>query len=220
MDSGQATRAAETRRRLLEAAVEVFAEEGFRGATLQEIARRADANVASTAYHFGNKEGLYAAVFEYAEQRMAQLRQPQDDAADDASLPAEERLRRHVSAFLTRLLDPRRPAWFTRLLAREMIEPTPALDRLVRRRMRANHEQLAAILRELLGAEASAGDVRLCTLSVVAQCTFYRHSAPVVARLYPELAPAREIERIADHITRFSLAAVRGLRGRRKERGS
>ncbi|MFN8603011.1 MAG: CerR family C-terminal domain-containing protein [Candidatus Binatia bacterium] len=219
MESGQATRAAETRRRLLEAAVEVFAEEGFRGATLQEIARRADANVASTAYHFGNKEGLYAAVFEYAERRMAELRPPQDDA-EDAALPAEERLRRHVTAFLTRLLDPRRPAWFARLLAREMIEPTPALDRLVRRRMRANHEQLAAILRDLLGSRATDEDVRLCTLSVVAQCTFYRHSAPIVARLYPELAPAREIERIADHVTRFSLAAARGLRGRGKERGS
>lgn len=218
MESGQAARAAETRRRLLEAAVEVFAEEGFRGATLQEIARRADANVASTAYHFGNKEGLYAAVFEYAERRMAELRPPQDD--DDDALPAEERLRRHVTAFLKRLLDPRRPAWFARLLAREMIEPTPALDRLVRRRMRANHEQLATILRELLGTEASDEDVRLCTLSVVAQCTFYRHSAPIVVRLYPELAPAREIERIADHVTRFSLAAVRGLHGRRKDRGS
>lgn len=219
MESGQTARSAETRRRLLEAAVEVFAEEGFRGATLQEIARRADANVASTAYHFGNKEGLYAAVFEYAERRMAELRPAADDAAD-ALLPAEERLRHHVTGFLMRLLDPRRPAWFARLLAREMIEPTPALDRLVRRRMRANHEQLAAILRDLLGPDASDEDVRLCTLSVVAQCTFYRHSAPIVARLYPDLAPAREIERIADHVTRFSLAAVRGLRGRRKERGS
>jgi AcrR family transcriptional regulator len=233
MEAAPGGRAAETRRRLLEAAVEVFAEEGFRGATLQEIARRADANVASTAYHFGNKEGLYAAVFEYAERRMAELQPPHSGPGEgeDGTLPADERLRRHVGAFLTRLLDPRRPAWFARLLAREMIEPTPALDRLVRRRMRANHEQLATILRELLGPDASNEDVRLCTLSVVAQCTFYRHSAPIVARLYPELAPAREIERIAAHITRFSLAAVRDLRprgalrapdehGRRKERGS
>jgi AcrR family transcriptional regulator len=224
MEAGQSGRAAETRRRLLEAAVEVFAEEGFRGATLQEIARRADANVASTAYHFGNKEGLYAAVFEYAERRMAELQRQQEadrgeDGGEDA-LPADERLRRHVAAFLTRLLDPRRPAWFARLLAREMIEPTPALDRLVRRRMRANHEQLAAILRELLGPDASDEDVRLCTLSIVAQCTFYRHSAPIVARLYPELAPAREIERIAAHVTRFSLAAIRDLHGNGKERGS
>jgi hypothetical protein len=86
--------------------------------------------------------------------------------------------------------------------------------------MRANHEQLAAILRELLGPDASDEDVRLCTLSIVAQCTFYRHSAPIVARLYPELAPAREIERIAAHVTRFSLAAIRDLHGNGKERGS
>ena len=214
MESGTAARSADTRRRLLEAAVEVFAADGFRRATLQEIARRADANIASTAYHFGGKEGLYAAVFEYAERQTAALHPPPED--DQAELPPEARLRRFVTSFLTRLLDPARPASFARLLAREMIDPTPALDRVVRRRMRANHEQLGAILRELLGPEASDEDVRLCALSVVAQCTFYRHSAPIISRLYPDLVPPREIERIADHVTRFSLAAVRGLRTRKK----
>lgn len=216
MESGTAARSAETRRRLLEAAVEVFAEEGFRGATLQQIARRAEANIASTAYHFGNKEGLYAAVFEYAERQAAATGPPAGDGAD--GLPAEERLRRFVTSFLRRLLDPRRPAWFARLLARELIDPTPALDRLVRRRMRANHEQLAAILRELLGDAAGEDTVRLCTLSVIAQCAFYRNSAAIVSRLYPDLSPEREIDVLADHVTRFSLAAVRGLRTRGKER--
>src|SRR5882757_11484676 len=136
METGQAARSAETRRRLLEAAVEVFAEEGFRKATLHEIARRADANIASTGYHFGNKEGLYAAVFEYAERQTANSH-PHLPENDDG-LP-EDRLRRHVTSFLSRLLDPNRPAWFARLLAREMIDPTPALDHLVRNRMRANH---------------------------------------------------------------------------------
>src|SRR5262245_14636282 len=107
--NGQTARAAATRGRLLEAAEQVFAEEGFRNATLQEIARRADANVASTAYHFGSKEGLYAAVFEFAEQRAAAADRPSDDGA---GLPAEERLRRHVASFLSRLLDPDRPTWF------------------------------------------------------------------------------------------------------------
>ena len=94
-----------------------------------------------------------------------------------------------------------------------MIDPTPALDRLVRRRMRANHEQLAAIIRELLGPAATTGDRSvLCTLSVVSQCVFYRNSARDRRRLYPELVPAKEIQRIADHVTRFSLAAIRGLR--------
>lgn len=217
METGQTARSADTRRRLLEAAVEVFAEEGFRKATLHEIARRADANIASTGYHFGSKEGLYAAVFEYAEQQTRQLHPPlADDGAPEGE--PEERLRRHVTSFLTRLLDPNRPAWFARLLAREMIEPTPALDRLVRSRMRANHEQLSAILRELLGAGASEEDVRLCALSVISQCTFYRNSAPIISRLYPDLVPTKEIERLADHVTRFSLAAIRGLRRRRERR--
>lgn len=215
METGQAARSAETRRRLLEAAVEVFAEEGFRKATLHEIARRADANIASTGYHFGNKEGLYAAVFEYAERQTANSHPPLPE--NDDGLP-EERLRRHVSSFLSRLLDPNRPAWFARLLAREMIDPTPALDRLVRNRMRANHEQLSAILRELLGEDATDEAIRLCALSVIAQCTFYRNSAPIISRLYPDLVPTKEIEHLADHVTRFSLAAILGLRAKRKER--
>ncbi len=67
-----AERSADTRARLLEAAVEVFAEEGFRGATIQRICKLAGANIAAAHYHFGDKEGLYAAVFEYAERHAAE----------------------------------------------------------------------------------------------------------------------------------------------------
>jgi AcrR family transcriptional regulator len=202
-----AARSAATRRRLLEAALEVFAREGYRKATIQQICGRAGANIAAAHYHFGGKEGLYAAVFAHASRRAREA--PGVDAAADAS--PEERLRAHVTSFLTRLLDPERPAWMAQLIAREMIEPTPALDRLVRRRMRANHAQIAAAIRDLLGPGPSAETVRLCTLSVVAQCVFYRNSAPVISRLYPDLVPSREVERIADHVTRFSVAAVRAF---------
>lgn len=210
------SRSAETRRRLVEAAVEVFAEEGFRSATLQEIARRAGANIAAASYHFGSKEGLYAAAFDFAERQAAASRPLPEEDADSA--PTEERLRRYVTSFLSRLLDPNRPAWLARLLAREMVDPTPALDRLVRRRMRANHAQLSDILREMLGEAASEDTLRYCTLSVIAQCTFYRNSAPIIGRLYPDLMPAKEVARIAEHVTSFSLAAIRGLRGKGKER--
>ncbi|HZR84038.1 MAG TPA: CerR family C-terminal domain-containing protein [Candidatus Binatia bacterium] len=210
----QAARSIDTRRRLLDAAVEVFAEEGYRQATLQEISRRAGTNIAAANYHFGGKDRLYAAVFEHAERRG-----PVDPLAIPASSPPEERLRAHVTGFLSRLLDPGRPAWFARLLAREMVEPTRALDRLVRRRMRANHAQLSAIMQELLGPAATARRVRFCTLSVIAQCVFYRNSAEVLTRLYPDLVPAREIAAIAEHVSEFSLAAIRGLRNAASRNG-
>ena len=210
----QTARSALTRERLLEAAADVFAADGFRNARIQAICRRAGANIAAAHYHFGDKEGLYAAVFEYAHER-ATRDYPPDDIV---GVEPEARLRAHITSFLARLLDPDRPAWFARLLAREMIDPTPALDRLVRNRMRANHEQLSAILRDLLGEDATDEAIRLCALSVIAQCTFYRNSAPIISRLYPDLVPTKEIERLADHVTRFSLAAIRGLRAKRKER--
>jgi TetR/AcrR family transcriptional regulator, regulator of cefoperazone and chloramphenicol sensitivity len=207
-------RSTETRRRLLEAAAEVFAAEGFRNATIQQICTRAGANIAAAHYHFGGKEGLYTAVFDWAARQATE----RDRAEDNPDGPPEARLRTLVTRFLTRLLGADRPTWMARLVAREMIEPTRALDRLVRRRMRANHEQFAAVLRELAGSGVSDDAIRLATLSVVAQCVFYRNSAPVVSRLYPDLVPTREreIERIADHVTRFSVAAIRGLRPRRK----
>jgi len=201
-----------TRQRLLEAALEVFARDGFRGATIERICKKAGANIAAAHYHYGDKRKLYAAVFEHAERRA------QADAPAEAppTGPPEARLRAVVAAFLRRLLDPGRPAWMAQLLAHELIDPTPALDRLVRRRMRANHEQVASIIRELApGAPIEA--VRLATLSIVAQCVFYRHSAAIISRLYPDFDPAREVEHIADHITRFSIAGLASLRARRRD---
>ena len=201
------TRSNETQQRLLEAAAEVFADGGYRRATIAKICRRAGANIAAVNYHFGDKQGLYAAVFEYAQRRAS----TEDAAAVDETAPPEDRLRAHVATFVGRLLDPRRPAWIARLLAHELIEPTPVLDRLVRNRMRANHQLIASAIHELLGPAATSETVRLCTLSVISQCVFYRNSAAVVTRLYPEIVPSKEVERIADHVTEFSLAAIRGL---------
>lgn len=58
---GQA-RARDTKAQLLQAAVAIFADKGFSGARVEEIARRAKANKAMIYYHFGTKEGLYKAV--------------------------------------------------------------------------------------------------------------------------------------------------------------
>ena len=62
-----------TRERLLDAAGRLFAEKGFDATGIREICEKADANVASVNYHFGDKEKLYEAVvsgiFGQAEER-------------------------------------------------------------------------------------------------------------------------------------------------------
>lgn len=52
----------EPRRRILDAAAQVFAERGFDGAAVDEIAARAGVNKAMLYYHIGDKATLYGAV--------------------------------------------------------------------------------------------------------------------------------------------------------------
>jgi TetR/AcrR family transcriptional regulator len=56
------THGSEVRQRILEAAAEVFAERGFGGAGVDEIARRAGVNKAMLYYHVGDKAALFAEV--------------------------------------------------------------------------------------------------------------------------------------------------------------
>src|SRR2546422_1059492 len=206
-------RSRDTRQRLLEAAGEVFAGRGFRDATIQEICRSADANIAAVHYHFGDKEQLYRAVIQYAEQRAAESYPA--DAAPDA--PAEKRLRAHIESFLVRLFDEGHPAWLGKLMAREMSQPTPALDVIVQEKIRTTYRRVDAIARELLGPGASDDDVRACVLSVQGQCLFYHHCHPVLTRLFPGLTFGREqVPALAEHITRFSLAGIRAIARARK----
>jgi AcrR family transcriptional regulator len=50
-----------TRKRLIEAAIEIFAVNGFDGASTRMVAERARANLGAIPYYFGGKAGLYRA---------------------------------------------------------------------------------------------------------------------------------------------------------------
>jgi len=201
----------ETRRQLLEAAGEVFAEFGFRDATVREICRRAGANVAAINYHFGDKETLYIEVLRYAHGKALEKYPPLLDVAADA--PPEKKLRAFVQSLLLRIFDKGPTAWHGKIMLREMIEPSAALDSLVEERMRPMAGQLWQIVAEILDRPPNDERVRHCAFSVVSQCVFYHHCRPVVSRLFPKQGPldAVGIERLADHITNFSLAARKHL---------
>ncbi|KAA9147823.1 TetR/AcrR family transcriptional regulator [Amycolatopsis acidicola] len=60
----QWSRTAETRRVLLAAARDVFAERGFAEASVAEVVQRAGSSVGSLYHHFGGKSELYLALWE------------------------------------------------------------------------------------------------------------------------------------------------------------
>jgi AcrR family transcriptional regulator len=196
---------------LLEAAGEVFAEAGFRNATVREICRRAGANIASVNYHFGDKEQLYTELLRYSHGKTLEKYPPLLGVAADA--PPEKKLRAFILSLLLRIFDTGPTSWHGRLMAREMIEPSAALDSLVEERIRPMAGQLSQIVAEILHRPVTDECVRQCAFSVVSQCTFYKHCHPVMVRLFPKQSEmdAANIEQLADHITKFSLAALKSF---------
>src|SRR5258708_38634054 len=91
------------RQHLLEAAGEVFAEVGFRSATVGEICQRAGANIAAVNYHFGDKETLYAAVL--TETCQLSMQKYPADMGLSPNASAEQRLHAFVRSFLWRIFS-------------------------------------------------------------------------------------------------------------------
>ncbi len=195
------------RSRLIEAAGEVFAEHGFHAATIREITRQAGVNVAAVNYYFRDKEELYSATLWHAHKSACSIRPP-----ENSSLPPEEQLHDFVHAWLSRYLDPRRPKWHGQLMAREMANPTPMLRHLVDEIFRPNCRWLSAVLQELGGGRFDSEQLDYLTVSVLGQCVFYRQNRPIIQSFFPELL-GREglVDRLARHITDFSVTAIRNL---------
>jgi AcrR family transcriptional regulator len=156
----------EIRQRLLEAAGEVFAECGFRAATVRDICQRAKANIAAINYHFGEKERLSTAVLKYACSGGLQEFPPLHDL--DSHAGPEQWLRAFIHFFMLRCLGEVSPAWLGKLMEREMAEPSHALDTLIHEAFRPLFELLMAIVRELLGPRAHPARMQLCADSIIA----------------------------------------------------
>jgi AcrR family transcriptional regulator len=201
----------ETRRRLLEAAGEFFAQQGFRRATVREICISAKANIAAVNYHFRNKEGLYTAVLQHG--LAASLKRHPPDSGVDLTASPERRLHAFIHSFLQRLLIGTSQGAYARLMVREMSEPTAALEVVVREHIRPLSDRLIGIVREIVGPQESEESVMHNAMSIVGQCVFYRHAEQVIATLAPsQRHTPQAVAKLADHITRFSLAGLRALR--------
>ena len=200
-----------TRTQILEAAGEVFAGVGFRDATVREICHRAGVNIAAVNYHFGDKENLYTEVLRYSQAKSIEKYPPLLNLGPDAS--PEEKLRAFIHSLLLRVFEKGSIAWHGKIMSREMVDPTAALDAIIAEKIRPMAEQLRAIVAEILQRPASEEAVRLCSFSIVSQCVFYHHCRPVLTRLYPDQPPLDTVgaARLADHTTRFSLAALKHL---------
>lgn len=118
-----------TRERLLDAAITVFAERGYAGASVRAICQRAKANPAAIKYYFGSKEGLYQEVLRAAAAAFG----AQSDAgeAEIDRLEAPQAIGALIRQQLMPLLRRDKIARYLRVFAWENMSPTKTFRQFV-----------------------------------------------------------------------------------------
>ena len=200
----------EMRRRLIEIAGQIFADEGYEAATVRQITDMAQVNVAAVNYYFGDKFQLYRAVLQSITGRtLEQLKQHCLEG------PAEERLRNLVRCILV-ISSSEAPKWVHLLMARELVELHDDKTEVFVEAIRPIHEIAVAIVTDLMGERADPAVVRFAAGLVIPICVNRIPQQRIEQKLYPGTDFSQVgMEEMVELLYQFLLAGIRGLSGSR-----
>ena len=192
-----------TQQKLIRAAIKVFAEKGFRDATVRQICKQAGtANVNAVNYYFDSKEQLYRQVLEliFAEYD----RQSPEDFPDQTP---EEQLKSYITTFC-KILYKKGGSDATAILVEEFTKPSPFLEEMVDTFNRPRVKRLLAMYKALLGEGATDDMARDCMVSVSGQLLYHGFARPVFSRLFPDYFRDSSHEQWAAHVFKFTLGGI------------
>lgn len=179
---GTYPRGEDTRRRILETAIEVFARDGYEGASTRKLAEEAGVNLPAIQYYFGSKEGLYRAAIahigEQIEQRLAPIAAQVRAALARGGLSRGELfglLYAMLDAFVALVVDKeqQQPASRRLLIARAEAECSADLDLLHDAVAKQLVGPCGALVGRLLDRPAKDEETVLRTLTILGQVTVF-----------------------------------------------
>lgn len=182
-------RTAETRQRIVETSLRLFAEHGFKGVSVRDISAAAGVNIASISCHFGSKQGLYRTIFEtvldhdedlFTEQ-MASVDRLLGRAAGDPALLAAA-VEGLVAGIVGRIATYEHAHWFSVLLARELAMPGVLFDLIYQRRAGPILGMMTRVAAAALGLVADDPYARLCANVLYGQVGNLVFARPVLWR--------------------------------------
>jgi AcrR family transcriptional regulator len=204
-ERGTRSDGAQSRERLLLAAMRLFAEQGYAKTSTREIALAAGTNIASISYYFGDKAGLYRAAF--TEPAPAQRRDVAAFTRPGATL------RESLRAFYSQLLEPLKQGDIARLCMRmwfrEMLEPTGVWNAEIENDIRPAHTALMQVIGRHLNIEQKTGteptdDLSRLAFGVVGLALQLMVARDVIDEISPQLLATDEaidtwLERLVDY---------------------
>jgi AcrR family transcriptional regulator len=201
-----------TRDDILEAAVELFCEKGFRGTTIRDICGRAGANVAAVNYHFKGKSGLGEAVVDYLFEPLAES--GLEDLGLD-SIRSEEEWRSGLVGFIYGFIveegdESSRRVSRSRLVFRELDAPSELFPIMFRKYMRPLQSRLMSLVRVGLPPDAPEDEAELWFMTIISQCVMFRKKPIAETGVSGfDLSDKAVARRVAEHIAETVFSGLR-----------
>ena len=158
----------ETRLKLINSGIRLFAENGYKGVSVRELCADAEANVAAIQYHFGGKKGLYQAIFETTlDEDEARFRESMNnintviDSASGDRKQLSVALGMYIKSFFARFPFNEHKRWFSILVTRELSFPGQGFDLIYERRAKPSQYVLVRIIAALDGIDENSEQARL-----------------------------------------------------------
>jgi AcrR family transcriptional regulator len=204
---GEATRA-----RLLQCGLRQFAQQGYTKTSTRELAEAAGVNVASISYYFGDKAGLYRAVF------FEPMGSPQEDISrynkPELSLPQA------LNGLYTGFLEPLKQGDTARLCMklhfREMLEPTGLWEEEIAHGIKPMHDALLAVLCRHFGVDQPDDELQRLAICIAGLGVHMHVGHDVIQQLAPRLNDGSDaLDRWSERLVMYALAMIDAERRRR-----
>ncbi len=193
----------DTKQKILYAAAEKFAKDGYHKTTIRDICNHADVNIAAVNYHFKGKAELYLKVYEY-------LFIETDDEWDreELSFKSFSEWKSYIYSWvfgLLRNISSSREIyqWKSILYAREMVEPTEHFLVLYHSFFEPRLLKLEKNIEYgFSDRKAEKNFIKIQVFSIMSQILFYAQNKKLVSLVYgPDFYSKENIETIARDIT-------------------
>ena len=206
----------QSRERLMHAALSLFAHQGFAKTSTREIAEAAGTNLAAIKYYFGDKAGLYRAVF--FELQSA----PEDEIGrfGGPELSLRDALRGLYFGFLEPLKQGDLTTLCMKLHMREMLEPTGLWEEEIDKGIRPMHEALVQVLCRHVGVAEPDDEIQRLAVCVSALGVHLHVGRDVTDALAPALNSAPDaLDRWLERLVMYAEAMVAAEVQRRRSSG-
>lgn len=176
----------DTKKDLLNAALELFALNGYKGVSTRQIVEKAKVNISAITYYFGGKDGLYKAVIEskveFFESKMGLVL---DEIAANKENDIENQkkiLLKFIDKYINFLFSKGVSQYAVLLLIREMNSPSSNFDFFYTRVIGRVHKSLTQLLAAIFAKPEDDDEMILLTATLIGQILIFRLGKRVILK--------------------------------------